>query len=73
MEDLYPMYGYPSYIHRDIPYISTVAGLMMLFAALLSFLYRLDFGNVGFWLIWALVFFATTMVSQIILYQTYEL
>jgi len=72
MEDLYPMYGYPSYIHRDIPYISTVAGLMMLFLALLSFLYRLDFGAVGFWLIWSVVFFATTIMSHMILYHTYE-
>jgi uncharacterized membrane protein len=66
------MYGYPSYIHRDIPYISTVAGLMMLFLALLSFLYRLDFGAVGFWLIWSVVFFATTIMSHMILYHTYE-
>lgn len=75
MEDSYPMYGDRCYIHRDIPYMSTVAGLMMLILALLSFLYRLDFGSVGvgYWFMWAIIFFMTSMVSHIILYETYEL
>lgn len=55
--------------------MSTVAGLMMLILALLSFLYRLDFLSVGvgYLLMWAIVFFMASMVSQIILYETYEL
>ena len=75
MEDLYPMYCDRCYIHRDIPYMSTVAGLMMLILALLSFLYRLDFLSVGvgYLLMWSIVFFVASMVSQIILYETYEL